>query len=137
MPHITRRFEIDTGHRLLEHEGKCRNAHGHRYRFDITVRAPELDSLGRVIDFGDLKTRIGQQLDDVYDHAFVVEERDPLHAFLLETHHKVVTVHRPPTIEHLVQDVAQLAQTALEGTGLTVTAVRGYETPNCWADWFA
>jgi len=31
---ITRVFEIDYGHRLLKHPGKCVNYHGHRGRFE-------------------------------------------------------------------------------------------------------
>ena len=58
MIEITRRLEFDAGHRVLGHEGKCKNLHGHRYSAEITVTAPDLDGLGRVIDFGVIKEKV-------------------------------------------------------------------------------
>ena len=41
---ITRRMPaVDAGHRLQRHESKCRSLHGHRYEFELTVEAAELD----------------------------------------------------------------------------------------------
>jgi 6-pyruvoyltetrahydropterin/6-carboxytetrahydropterin synthase len=48
---VIRRIEIDAGHRLLKHEGKCRNLHGHRYVFEVEAQSKQLDSVGRGIDF--------------------------------------------------------------------------------------
>ena len=33
----TRRYEIDMGHMLPTHMGKCFHAHGHRYAIEATV----------------------------------------------------------------------------------------------------
>ena len=132
---ITKRIEIDAGHRLLKHEGKCRNAHGHRYAFEITVEAPALDGCGRVVDFGVIKARAGGWLDDTYDHGFIVQEGDPLLAPLLASGGKVVVVDAPPSIENFVRWVFNGAAIALDGTGVTVVHVRGYETPTSWADY--
>lgn len=51
----TRRLEWDAMHRIPRHESKCRAFHGHRYAAEITCLAPELDSPGRVVDFGVVK----------------------------------------------------------------------------------
>ena len=59
MVRITRRLEIDSGHRLMKHEGKCRNYHGHRYVFEATVEGPGLDEVGRIVDFSVIKERLG------------------------------------------------------------------------------
>lgn len=49
---VTRVLEFDAGHRVVNHESKCATLHGHRYKVEIVAAAPGLDSLGRVIDFG-------------------------------------------------------------------------------------
>jgi 6-pyruvoyltetrahydropterin/6-carboxytetrahydropterin synthase len=75
---ITRRFEFDAGHRVLGHEGKCANLHGHRYVAEVKIACPELDNLGRVIDFGKVKEIIGRWIDDNWDHNILLHQNDPL-----------------------------------------------------------
>lgn len=75
---ITKSFGFDYGHRVLNHEGKCKHLHGHRGTALVTVAAPMLDKLGRVIDFGCLKTRIGGWIDENWDHNMILNEDDPL-----------------------------------------------------------
>lgn len=72
------RIEIvfDSGHRLLDYQGKCAYPHGHTYRAEIFVKAASLDSLGLVFDFAELKGRIKNWIDDNWDHAFLVNSRD-------------------------------------------------------------
>lgn len=131
---ITRSFEIDAGHRLQNHESACRNVHGHRYRFEVTVSAPELDSIGRIIDFSDLKRRVGRWLEEKLDHAFIFEVGDPIEVFLQAHEMKRYAVPWPPTIEHLSMHLFETAGLLLGPCGLRIEHVRGYETPTCWAD---
>jgi 6-pyruvoyltetrahydropterin/6-carboxytetrahydropterin synthase len=72
------RIEIvfDSGHRLLDYQGKCAYPHGHTYRAEVFVKAASLDSLGLVFDFAELKGRIKAWIDDNWDHAFLVNSRD-------------------------------------------------------------
>lgn len=72
------RIEIvfDSGHRLLDYQGKCAYPHGHTYRAEVFVKAASLDSLGLVFDFAELKARIKAWIDDNWDHAFLVNSRD-------------------------------------------------------------
>lgn len=135
MNRITRSFRIDMGHRLMNHESKCRNVHGHSYTFELTVQAAQLDAVGRVVDFGVLKEVVGGWLDTTLDHGFVVQEGDPLIPALQAIDTKTVVLDCPPSIENLVKVVFDKAWELLENTGLTVTHVRGYETPSCWADY--
>ena len=132
---ITRRLEIDYGHRLLRHEGKCRNYHGHRGRFEITCEASELDDVGRVIDFGVVKELVGGWLDEMLDHGMILEKGDPLIDLLTHLETKILVLDCPPSIENLTRIVFEQAQKLLEREGLQVVKVRGYETPNCWADY--
>ena len=48
---LMRQISFCAGHRLLGHEGKCANLHGHNYVAEIYVSGAEFDSLGRVVDF--------------------------------------------------------------------------------------
>jgi len=52
---IMRRIKFCAGHRLHRHGGKCEFFHGHNYVADFYVTAEEVDDIGRVIDFADLK----------------------------------------------------------------------------------
>ena len=131
---ITRRIEIDAGHRLLKHEGRCAHPHGHRYAFEVTVAptAP-LDAAGRVVDFGVVKELVGGWLDRAWDHAFIVQRGDPLETWLRDQRCRHYVLADPPSAEHLAACVFAQAQVLLGGR-LTVVRVRCYETPSCWAD---
>src|SRR5262249_24520110 len=48
-----RRITFCTGHRVLRHEGKCAHLHGHNYTAIVHAAAPDLDGLGRVVDFAE------------------------------------------------------------------------------------
>ena len=65
-----------SGHRLLEHRGKCVHPHGHTYRAEIWVASEELDSMGFVVDFTDIKGKVESWIEEHWDHAFLVSGRD-------------------------------------------------------------
>ena len=67
---------FDAAHRLLGYEGKCASPHGHTYRAEVFVGLAELDDLGLAIDFGDIKRPLRQWIDDHWDHAFLLNDRD-------------------------------------------------------------
>lgn len=72
------RIEItfDSGHRLLDYEGKCAFPHGHTYCAEVFLEASSLDSLGLVFDFTELRNRVKTWIDDNWDHAFLANSRD-------------------------------------------------------------
>ena len=72
------RIEItfDSGHRLLDYDGKCAFPHGHTYRAEIFLKSTSLDSLGLVFDFTELRGRVKGWIDDNWDHAFLANSRD-------------------------------------------------------------
>ena len=69
-------FTFDSGHRLLDYNGRCAYPHGHTYRAEVFLESPTLDGLGLVYDFTDLKERIKSWVDENWDHAFLVNSRD-------------------------------------------------------------
>ena len=72
------RIEItfDSGHRLLDYDGKCAYPHGHTYRAEVFLKSSSLDSLGLVFDFAQLKSRVKAWIDDNWDHAFLANSKD-------------------------------------------------------------
>jgi len=57
------------GHELRGYQGKCANPHGHNYRVQVAVEGPRLNSIGLLMDFGELKKALRavcEQLDHVY-----------------------------------------------------------------------
>lgn len=95
-------IRLEAGHRLPGHEGKCRNVHGHNYRFVVCVDAfsVSLDSNGFVMDFADLK-RISKEVLDAWDHAYLAQEGDVVATQLIGHGLRVVCFERPPTAEVL------------------------------------
>jgi len=136
---ITRKFEWDSGHRVLGHEGKCRHLHGHRYVAEVTVEAPELDMIGRVIDFSELKSIIGGWIDTQWDHNILLHEADPLLDVSPESSvwggkKPYIMLAGNPTAENMVQILFNVASNLLPRP-MKVVHCRIYETPNCWADY--
>ena len=141
LPTLTRRFEIDAGHRLMEHGGKCKNYHGHRYVFEVSLSAMTIGADGMIVDFGIVKDVLGGWLDEHWDHGMILQTGDPLLALLKDPgsllRSKVYEMTDPPTAENIVRAFAVVARTILplHDVRAQVCHVRLYETPNCWSDY--
>ncbi len=141
---ITRRLEFDSGHRIPNHDGQCKHLHGHRYALEVTLTGevahhPGKADDGMVLDFGDIKRLTNQYVVDLWDHAFLVAKEDEgLVAFLATLpNHKTVVMEHVPTVENLAKAAFAILQpvfTKSFGGRLELSALRLYETPNCWAD---
>ena len=71
MTTVTKSVKFDAAHILTNHQGLCKNLHGHTYRVDISVAQQEDDKSDMVIDFKDLKSVATSVICDRFDHAFV------------------------------------------------------------------
>ena len=137
----TRRIEWDAMHRIPLHESKCKAFHGHRYAAEITCRAETLDSLGRVVDFSVIKERVGGWVDQHWDHTAILmkDDPDPSVRVLAEANARlgrpVYWLEAHPTAENIVAELAHVAAELLKDTGVTVTSIRLWETPNGSAEW--
>ncbi len=58
------------GHALRNYRGKCENVHGHNYRCQVTVEGEQLDSIGLLVDFVELKRVVHSVLDRL-DHQWL------------------------------------------------------------------
>ena len=66
-------------HSLRGYQGDCEKLHGHNYKVEVTVAAAELDEIGILIDFREMKT-ILKAITDELDHCYLNE----LKAFSVE-----------------------------------------------------
>lgn len=125
------------------HESKCRNLHGHTYIIEVTASAPQLDSLGRIIDFGVIKEKLGTWLDDQWDHGFLLWHEDPLSILWTSAggvcdpsleDHKFFLLPYNPTAENIGRYLVEVTCPRLfSNTDVEVTKVVVHETPNCFA----
>lgn len=132
---VERYHDISCGHRVVGHESKCKFLHGHNYRFTFTIAADNLDDVGRVLDFGVIKTKLCQWLEDYYDHKFLIWYKDPyLNPMIELTPESLVIVPFNPTAENIAQDFLDVkAPFLLRGTGAKLIRCKIEETRKCSA----
>ena len=141
---ITKQFTFETCHALYGYDGKCRNVHGHSYKLNVTVIGkPITDTshvkLGMVIDFGDLKKIVKEDIVDVFDHATVFNKNTPhreLAKELSNRGHNVILVDYQPTSEQMVIDFATKIAKRLP-KGIALHSLKLQETDTSFAEWFA
>ena len=138
---ITKQFSFEMAHALRNYDGLCRNIHGHSYKMDITLAGQPLqdDSSpknGMVMDFGDLKKLVNEEIISLLDHSLVLNDKtDP---FLVETlkqnYEKIVIVNFQPTTENLLGFIAGKIKSRLPNT-VRLCTVRLRETDTSYAEW--
>lgn len=129
---VSKDLGFDAGHRLLNHEGKCRNVHGHRYTAALEVETIKgLDAVGRVVDFSVIKTEVGGWIDEKLDHGYIAQLKDPVGEAAVKAGLKVFWVDFPPTAEHLAELIWRNATRLLQEVepSLRVVRVTLWETP--------
>ena len=69
MTTVTKTVKFDAAHVLTDHQGLCRNLHGHTYRVDVSVSGESDGDM--VIDFKELKGVLAEVVLDRFDHGFI------------------------------------------------------------------
>lgn len=130
--------EFDAGHRVANHESKCATLHGHRYKLEAYAEADSLDSVGRVIDFSVIKEKLGGWIDDRWDHTTLVWEEDVI---TLEALKQMPRYKDPficqfnPTAENMADYlINDICPELFRGTGVRISKLRLWETPNCYVE---
>ncbi|MCK9451459.1 MAG: 6-carboxytetrahydropterin synthase [Bacteroidales bacterium] len=140
---ITKEFHFEMAHSLLGYDGACRNIHGHSYELKVTLLGtPIADSKnpkqGMVMDFGDLKKIVKEQVVDIFDHALVLNKAVPpeIAENIQKNFEKVFLLDYQPTSELMVSDfAARIAAKLPENIELFSLLLR--ETGTAYAEWFA
>ena len=141
---ITKQFSFETGHALYGYDGKCKNVHGHSYKLSVTVFGKPINDknhvkYGMVIDFGDLKKIVKEEIVDVFDHATVFNKNTPhveLAKELQDRGHNVLLVDYQPTSEMMVIDFSKKIKKRLP-SHIALHSLKLQETDSSFAEWFA
>jgi 6-pyruvoyltetrahydropterin/6-carboxytetrahydropterin synthase len=110
---IERNFS--SAHQLRGYKGKCENLHGHNYKIEIYARGRELDKIGLLVDFVELKAAA----DDVVnflDHRNI-NELPPFDDTL------------NPSAENLARFILERVAKRIDDERVQIYKVRCFETP--------
>ena len=135
MRHITasRYHDFSMGHAVVGHDSGCQHLHGHNYRIHFHCRAANLNELGMVIDFKDIKSKLCQWLEDNWDHKMVLWSQDHRATMLQSIHEPVVMVPFNPTAENLAEFLLKvMAPAELSDTYIECYAIDLWETRKCY-----
>jgi 6-pyruvoyltetrahydropterin/6-carboxytetrahydropterin synthase len=110
---IERNFS--SAHQLRGYKGKCENLHGHNYKVEIYARGEELNNIGLLIDFVDLKAA-ADEIVKYLDHRNINE----LPPFDEELN---------PSAENLARYILEYLNGRVGDERVKVHKVRCFETP--------
>ena len=141
---ITKKFRFEAAHALYGYDGKCKNIHGHNYNLFVTVIGIPIKNIsnvkcGMVMDFGDLKEIVNNEIIEKFDHSVIFNKNTPhekLANDLLNDGHKVVMADYQPTIEEMVMDFANKISSKLPDD-IKLHSLKLEETETSYSEWFA
>ena len=140
---VTKEFRFEMAHALWNYDGPCRNVHGHSYILYVTISGRPLDNPdeprnGMVMDFGDLKKIVKENVVERLDHSLMVSGFAPAESVAVYKQHfgNVIVSDYQPTCENLVADIAAIISTRLP-EGISLHSVKLYETATSFAEWHA
>ena len=110
---IERNFS--SAHQLRGYKGKCENLHGHNYKIEIYARGSELDNIGLLVDFGELK-EAADEVVAYLDHRNINE----LPPFDEELN---------PSAENLARYILERVASRVGDERVSIYKVRCFETP--------
>ena len=110
---IERNFS--SAHQLRGYKGKCENLHGHNYKIEIYARGRELDNIGLLVDFVELK-RAADEVVLYLDHKNINE----LPPFDIELN---------PSAENLARYILERIASTVGDERVQIYKVRCFETP--------
>jgi 6-pyruvoyltetrahydropterin/6-carboxytetrahydropterin synthase len=104
-------------HKLRGYQGECEKLHGHNWRVQVQVAGQELDDLGMLMDFRELKAAL-QDVLQVLDHEYL-NEVQPFD-------------RTNPTTENVCRHITGKLGAKLPG-GVSVRRVSCWESDTCGA----
>jgi 6-pyruvoyltetrahydropterin/6-carboxytetrahydropterin synthase len=108
--------DFSSAHQLRGYKGKCENLHGHNYKIEIYAKGAELNNIGLLVDFVDLK-KAADEIVKYLDHRNLNE----LPPFDEELN---------PSAENLARYILEYLNGRVSDDRVSVYKVRCYETPS-------
>ena len=140
---VTKEFRFEMAHALWNYDGPCRNVHGHSYILYVTIAGqpmnnPDEPRNGMVMDFGDLRKIVKENVVERFDHALMVSGFAPAETVEVYKKHfgNVIVSTYQPTCENLVADIAAIISHRIPA-GISLHSVKLYETATSFAEWHA
>ena len=141
MIHLTKIFRFEAAHALMGYDGRCRNIHGHSYEMRVTIKGmPIMDDSspknGMVMDFGDLKRIVNEEIIDHYDHAFIINH-NMSQEFIDEVkrnYERIIVLPYQPTTELMLIDFSKKIKSRLP-EGIQLVKIFLKETEGSFAEW--
>ena len=132
---VTKTVRFDAAHILTNHQGPCKNLHGHTYRVDVAVAQGPDDPKDMVIDFKDLKRVCEEVIIARFDHAFIYDETSPgeceIAKVLLKNDLRTVALPFRSTAENLARHFFGELRGRIPG----LSSVKVWETPDSVAEY--
>ncbi|MGQ1889506.1 6-pyruvoyl trahydropterin synthase family protein [Thermophagus sp. OGC60D27] len=140
---LTKEFRFEMAHALWNYNGLCKNIHGHSYILQVTVigepcRNETDPKLGMVMDFGDLKRIVKDEIVDKMDHSIVLNRVADYKNFINvpQLFDRIHIVPYQPTCENLLVDFAERIRARLPEE-VSLFSLKLHETANSFAEWYA
>jgi 6-pyruvoyltetrahydropterin/6-carboxytetrahydropterin synthase len=125
---ISKKFCFEAAHRMVKnYNGKCNNNHGHSWTVTLFIEGNKLDDKDMLIDFNETK-KLGKWIDDNFDHASILWEKDPFVKYLQKEGHRVFVTKKSPTSEHIAEIILQKAREMFENKSIKVSGIEVSET---------
>lgn len=122
--HLCRNPELsDEENRKLFGPASNPHGHGHNYVVEVSVRGEPHKVTGMVLDLKELKEILEREIVGPYDHRFLNYEVPPFDRIV-------------PTTENIARDIWQRLEPSLSGANGKLHAIRVYETPDLYVDYF-
>ncbi len=144
---ICKAIELESGHLLSKHPGKCKFPHGHTRSVELVFVAEELDENDMVVDFKAIKEMMSEFLSS-FDHALCMNTLDANYETFREIYGEQIIPFEgmDPSSERMAERVFLYAQEALKRAAagqlsypvrdcVRLERVRVWETSSSWAEY--
>ena len=132
---VTKSIKFDAAHVLTNHQGLCKNLHGHTYRVEVSVTQLPGDTSDMVIDFKDLKHVCEEVISSRFDHAFIYDStssgESEIAAVVEKNGMRTVAIPFRSTAENLSRHFFGQLRPRIPG----LRSVRVWETPDSCAEY--
>ena len=120
MYQVSVEHHFDAAHFLRGYQGKCEALHGHRFKVVVKVESSEVNDIGMVYDFTELKRHLGDVLSR-FDHTCLndVAPFDRIN----------------PSSENLAITIYEELKLKLAGVPVSLSCVEVWESPQSWVSY--
>ncbi len=144
---ICKSIELESGHLLSKHPGKCQFPHGHTRSVELVFAAETVDENDMVLDFKAVKEMMGEFLES-FDHALCMNTQDANYETFRQIYGEQIIPFEgmDPSSERMAERVFSFAKAALKRAAeaefqypirdcVRLERVRVWETSSSWAEY--